>query len=199
MGLVYGIHKGTAARIYLNHKPGKLIAACLAGLLVLTSSAAFSATPDKEMTKLLVLPETWDSLRLGYEPIKALGILSTYKKSTDHVISLGPHDVENCSADRRTLILTPEATQRLARVYAPDEHKSLGFKLETSHQAYVLVGSRGVFAGGIFLTEVSPMAIRFESISAEMRGERLQLMRNSNDRGESKPLPWPGGTMKCSQ
>ena len=166
---------------------------------MLTSSAAFSASPDAEVTKLLVLPETWDSLRLGYEPIKALGILSSYKKSSSGVISLGPDDVESCSADRRTLILTPEATQRLANVYAPDNKKSLGFNLETRHQAYVLVDNHGVTAGGIFLSKVSPMAIRFESISAEMQGERLHLARHYNAKGQSKPLPWPAGAMKCSR
>lgn len=47
--------------------------------------------------------------------------------------------------------------------------------LETMHQACVLVWRHGMFAGGIFLPRVSPVAICFESISAEMDGERLRL------------------------
>lgn len=180
------------------NKIRKLIAACVSGLLLLTSSAASSASPDEEMTTLLVLPETWDSLRLGYEPLKALGILSTYKRTTGGVISIDTHDVESCTPNRGTLILTPEATQRLARVYAPEDRKSLGFKLESRHQAYFLVGSRGVIAGGIFLSRESPMAIRFESISTRLDNERLHLTRNSNLGGQTKPIPWPGGTMQCS-
>ncbi len=164
---------------------------CMVLLMVVFCSLP-PATADMGSNKLelVILKQDWYDIKLGYIYTQALPLLESANSSGHlHVISL--NDIEMYHWARQSILLTPEATDRLIAALPKDEEikkpiqymarvkkeRGWGNAIEPAlHlKGFLVTLDNKIIYAGIFLEPMSELAARYPVIRPQMRGKKAVL------------------------